>query len=180
VKALRWGIDHEERLRGPAPRARDRAEPRSRCGAHQSPLALATPGLADGQRFIEPLNPFVVGARDDARDVCSVRPQTMKDKVQWLAAQPMQPRKRQKPCDIGLFENQCRLGQARYAEDRTRGEFSGPRRSITERFRDVAAAPILGRRFLRTGEAEGGSSASLLNQSRSATPQPQIFMEPRS
>jgi hypothetical protein len=37
-----------------------------------------------------------------------VRPQTMKDKVQWLAQQPMQPRKRQKPCDIGLFDTASR------------------------------------------------------------------------
>ena len=38
----------------------------------------------------------------------SVRPQTMKDKVQWLVEQPMQSRKRQKPCDIGLFDTESR------------------------------------------------------------------------
>jgi hypothetical protein len=36
----------------------------------------------------------------------SLRPQTMRDKVQWLAEQPMQPTKRQKPCDIGLFDTE--------------------------------------------------------------------------
>jgi hypothetical protein len=33
-----------------------------------------------------------------------VKPQTMKDKLDWLIAQPMQPRKQQKPCNIGLFD----------------------------------------------------------------------------
>ena len=37
-----------------------------------------------------------------------VRPQTMKDKLEWLVAQPMQPRKRQKPCDVGLFDTERR------------------------------------------------------------------------
>jgi hypothetical protein len=37
-----------------------------------------------------------------------VRPQTMKDKLDYLAARPMQPRKRQKPCDIGLFDTESR------------------------------------------------------------------------
>jgi hypothetical protein len=37
-----------------------------------------------------------------------VQPQTMKDKVQWLIEQPMQPRKRQKPCNIGLFDTESR------------------------------------------------------------------------
>jgi hypothetical protein len=38
----------------------------------------------------------------------AVRPQSMKDKVQYLAEQPMQPRKRQKPCDVGLFDTESR------------------------------------------------------------------------
>jgi len=38
----------------------------------------------------------------------SVRPQTMRDKVRWLAEQPMQPRKQQKPCDIDLFDTESR------------------------------------------------------------------------
>ena len=37
-----------------------------------------------------------------------VKPQTMKDKLDWLIAQPMQPRKQQKPCDIGLFDTESR------------------------------------------------------------------------
>lgn len=37
-----------------------------------------------------------------------VRPQTMKDRLDWLSAQPMQPRKRQKPCDVGLFDTESR------------------------------------------------------------------------
>jgi hypothetical protein len=37
-----------------------------------------------------------------------VRPPTMKDRVQWLAGQPMQPRKRQKACDHGLFDSERR------------------------------------------------------------------------
>jgi hypothetical protein len=32
----------------------------------------------------------------------------MKDKVQWLMEQPMQPKRRQKPCDVGLFDTQGR------------------------------------------------------------------------
>lgn len=37
-----------------------------------------------------------------------VRPQTMKGKLEWLVAQPMQPRRRQKPCDVGLFDTESR------------------------------------------------------------------------
>jgi hypothetical protein len=37
-----------------------------------------------------------------------VKPQTMKDKLDWLAARPMQPKKRQKPCDVGLFDTESR------------------------------------------------------------------------
>ena len=37
-----------------------------------------------------------------------VKPQSMKDKLDWLVAQPMQPRKQQKPCDIGLFDTDSR------------------------------------------------------------------------
>ncbi len=37
-----------------------------------------------------------------------VKPQTMKDKLNCLVAQPMQPRKQQKPCDIGLFDIESR------------------------------------------------------------------------
>jgi hypothetical protein len=37
-----------------------------------------------------------------------VKPQSMKDKLDWLIAQPMQPRKQQKPCNIGLFDEDRR------------------------------------------------------------------------
>jgi hypothetical protein len=37
-----------------------------------------------------------------------VRPQTMRDKLDWLAAQPLVPRKRQKSCDIDLFDTEGR------------------------------------------------------------------------
>ena len=37
-----------------------------------------------------------------------VKPPTMKDKLDLLVAQPMQPRKHQKPCDIGLFDAESR------------------------------------------------------------------------
>jgi hypothetical protein len=37
-----------------------------------------------------------------------VRPRTMKDTVDTLAAEPMRPRKQQKPCDIGLFDTEGR------------------------------------------------------------------------
>jgi hypothetical protein len=37
-----------------------------------------------------------------------VKRQSMKDKLDWLIAQPMQPRKQQKPCDIGLFDTESR------------------------------------------------------------------------
>jgi hypothetical protein len=37
-----------------------------------------------------------------------VRPQSMKDRLAWLAAGPLQPRKRQKPCDIGLSDTESR------------------------------------------------------------------------
>jgi hypothetical protein len=37
-----------------------------------------------------------------------VKPSSMKEKVDWLAAQPMQPRRQQKPCDIGLFDEESR------------------------------------------------------------------------
>ena len=40
--------------------------------------------------------------------VAGVRPQSMKDKLDWRIAQPMQPRKQQKPCDIGLFDTERR------------------------------------------------------------------------
>jgi hypothetical protein len=40
--------------------------------------------------------------------LAGVRPQTMKHKLDWLVAQPMQPRKQQKPCDIGLFDTERR------------------------------------------------------------------------
>jgi hypothetical protein len=38
--------------------------------------------------------------------MASVKPPTMKDKLDWLIARPMQPRKQQKPCDIGLFDTE--------------------------------------------------------------------------
>jgi hypothetical protein len=31
-----------------------------------------------------------------------------KDRLTWLAAQPLQPRKRRKPCDFGLFDAEGR------------------------------------------------------------------------
>jgi hypothetical protein len=37
-----------------------------------------------------------------------IRPQTMRDKLNWRMAQPMQPRKAQKPCNIGLFDTERR------------------------------------------------------------------------
>jgi hypothetical protein len=37
-----------------------------------------------------------------------VQPRTMKNKLDWLLAQPMQPRKRQKRCDVGLFDTESR------------------------------------------------------------------------
>jgi hypothetical protein len=37
-----------------------------------------------------------------------VRPQSMRERLAWLAAQPLQPRRRQKPCDIGLFDTESR------------------------------------------------------------------------
>jgi hypothetical protein len=37
-----------------------------------------------------------------------VKPATMKNKLEWLLAQPLQPRKRQKTCDIGLFDTESR------------------------------------------------------------------------
>lgn len=40
--------------------------------------------------------------------LAGVRPQTMRDKLDWLIAQPMQPRKSQKPCNIGLFDEDRR------------------------------------------------------------------------
>jgi hypothetical protein len=40
--------------------------------------------------------------------LAGVKPQNMRDKVDWLVAQPMQPRKQQKPCDIGLFDTDSR------------------------------------------------------------------------
>jgi hypothetical protein len=40
--------------------------------------------------------------------LAGVKPQSMKDKLDWLIAQPMQPRKQQKPCDIGLFDTESR------------------------------------------------------------------------
>jgi hypothetical protein len=33
-----------------------------------------------------------------------VKSQTMKDKLGWLIAQPMQTKRQQKPCNIGLFD----------------------------------------------------------------------------
>lgn len=40
--------------------------------------------------------------------LAGVRPQAMKEKLDWLIAQPMRPRKHQKPCDIGLFDEESR------------------------------------------------------------------------
>ena len=37
-----------------------------------------------------------------------VRPASMKDRLTWLVEQPMRPRKRQKPCDVGLFDSDTR------------------------------------------------------------------------
>jgi hypothetical protein len=37
-----------------------------------------------------------------------VKPQSMKDKLDWLIDQPMQPRKQQKSYDIGLFDTERR------------------------------------------------------------------------
>jgi len=59
----------------------------------------------DGKRY-----PIAVECTEQGLQLmlAGVRPQTMKDKVQWLIEQPMQPRKRQKPCDIGLFDTESR------------------------------------------------------------------------
>jgi hypothetical protein len=40
--------------------------------------------------------------------IAGVKPQTMKDKLDSLVARPMQPRRQQKPCDIGLFDTESR------------------------------------------------------------------------
>jgi hypothetical protein len=53
---------------------------------------------ADVERTLEGLQLMLAG----------VKPQSMKDKLDWLVAQPMQPRKQQKPCDIGLFDTESR------------------------------------------------------------------------
>jgi hypothetical protein len=37
-----------------------------------------------------------------------IRPASMKVRLTWLVEQPMRPRKRQKPCDVGLFDSQSR------------------------------------------------------------------------
>ena len=37
-----------------------------------------------------------------------VKPPSMKEKVDWLTAQPMHPRKLQKRCDVGLFDTESR------------------------------------------------------------------------
>jgi hypothetical protein len=51
------------------------------------------------ERTQEGLQPVLGGAQ----------PQNMKNKLDWLLAKPMPPRKRQKPCDIGLFDAEsCR------------------------------------------------------------------------
>jgi hypothetical protein len=50
-----------------------------------------------------------------------VMPQTMKDKLDCLSAQPMQPRKRQKPCDVGLFDTESRKQMELFAPYITSG-----------------------------------------------------------
>ena len=40
--------------------------------------------------------------------VDGVRPAGMKDRLDWLMAQPMRPRRLQKPCDEGLFDTESR------------------------------------------------------------------------
>ena len=45
--------------------------------------------------------------------LAGVKPRTMKDKLDWLMAQPMQPRKQQKPRNIGLFDEDRRNQLAR-------------------------------------------------------------------
>ncbi len=37
-----------------------------------------------------------------------IMPQTMRDKLGWRLDQPMQPKRAQKPCDIGLFDTESR------------------------------------------------------------------------
>ncbi len=59
----------------------------------------------DGKRYASDVERTPEGLQ---RMLGGVKPQTMKDKLDWLIAQPMQPRKQQKPCDIGLFDTESR------------------------------------------------------------------------
>jgi hypothetical protein len=55
----------------------------------------------DGQRYASDVERTPEGLQTM---LAGVKPQSMKDKLDWLIAKPMQPRKQQKPCDIGLFD----------------------------------------------------------------------------
>jgi hypothetical protein len=59
----------------------------------------------DGERYAEDVEQTPEGLQ---LMLGGVRPQTMKDRLDLLSAQPMQPRKRQKPCDVGLFDTESR------------------------------------------------------------------------
>ena len=59
----------------------------------------------DGKRYAADVEKTPEGLQLVLR---GVRPQTMKDKLDWLIVQPMQPRREQKPCNIGLFDEDRR------------------------------------------------------------------------
>jgi hypothetical protein len=59
----------------------------------------------DGKRFAADVEQTPAGLQ---LMLNGVKPQTMKDKLDWLIAQPLQPRKQQKPCDMGLFDTESR------------------------------------------------------------------------
>jgi hypothetical protein len=79
----------------------DAMNPKPRAGGTMHETYIAP----DGKRY-----PVVVERTEQGLQLMlgSVRPPTMRDKVRWLAEQPMQPRKRQKSCDIGLFDTESR------------------------------------------------------------------------
>jgi hypothetical protein len=59
----------------------------------------------DGKRYPVEIEKTAQGLQIMLGDV---RPPTMRGKAQWLADQPMMPRRRQKPCDVGLFDSESR------------------------------------------------------------------------
>lgn len=59
----------------------------------------------DGKRYAENVENTPAGLQ---LMLVGVKPQGMRDKLDWLIAQPMQPKKQQKPCDIGLFDTESR------------------------------------------------------------------------